>query len=128
MPELYELFRALSDPTRLAIFELLRTCSQDVVIDEDGQCYCAGSASVGEVCCQMPVAQSTVSHHLRELRRAGLVCSERRGRTIMCRIVPEALARLRDFADSPRPAMESRPLGGVPAPSTVSTNGKEDHR
>ena len=40
------------------------------------------------------VSQPTVSHHLKVLRRAGLVVSEKRGRWVYYRTVPERLAAL----------------------------------
>jgi ArsR family transcriptional regulator len=99
VPDLHDVFRALSDPTRLAIFQLLRNCATEVIIDEEGRCRRAGAASVGEVCCQVDVAASTVSHHLKELRQAGLIRAERRGRTIYCSVIPEALEPIRAFLD-----------------------------
>ncbi len=44
----------------------------------------------------MDLAPSTVSHHLKELRQAGLVQMERKGRQVECWIEPgvvDALAR-----------------------------------
>ncbi len=66
-PDLEEtaaLFKALSDETRLAILRQLR---------EQGEvCACDLVA-----CCEL--AQPTVSHHLKVLRRAGLVKAAKRG-------------------------------------------------
>lgn len=112
MTGLHEVFRALSDPTRLAIFQLLRCCPQDVAIDEEGQCYKKTGASVGEVCCQVNVAQSTVSHHLKELRQAGLIRTERKGRTVFCEVNPAALERIRAFAEAAPPFAEASALLG----------------
>ena len=58
------LLQAAADPTRLAILRLLAT--------EDCICACEFTS-----CCE--VSQPTVSHHLRVLRAAGWVTSERRG-------------------------------------------------
>ena len=66
-PELEEaarLFRALADETRLCILRQLR---------EQGEVY----ACDFRACCRL--AQPTVSHHLKVLRRAGLVRAEKRG-------------------------------------------------
>jgi DNA-binding transcriptional ArsR family regulator len=46
------------------------------------------------------VAQSTVSHHLRILREAGIVTSERRGQWIFYRLSPDASDRLGAIARS----------------------------
>ena len=51
------------------------------------------------------VAQSTVSHHLRKLREAGLIESERRGSWVHYRAVPGGLAGLRTVVD-----LESQPV------------------
>ena len=98
MDELVAIFRALSDPTRLRIFEFLRQCSREVELNEAGECRPAG-ACVGDVCCRIDLASSTISHHLKELRHAGLITTERRGRWIYCHVSEAALARLRQFLD-----------------------------
>jgi ArsR family transcriptional regulator len=52
-------------------------------------CVCDFTAAFG-------LSQPTVSHHLRILRDAGLVESERRGTWAYYRLVPEAIDGLRD--------------------------------
>ena len=94
-------FKALGDPTRLRIFQTLRCCQHAVEIDESGQCRPNGSLSVGEVCCRLEQSMSTVSHHLKELRLAGLIRMEKRGRWIYCSVDPDALQRVRAFLDEP---------------------------
>ena len=94
-------FRALGDPTRLQIFEFLRCCDREVEIDEAGRCRPSGALSVGEVCCQFDQSLSTISHHLRELRLAGLIRTEKRGRWIYCSINPAGLELIREFLDHP---------------------------
>ena len=95
------IFKALGDPTRLQIFEFLRCCDREVEIDEAGDCRPAGSLSVGEVCCRLDQAMSTVSHHLKELRLAGLIRTEKRGRWIYCSVNPASLELVREFLDCP---------------------------
>lgn len=63
-------FRALSDPTRRKILELLAR----------------GDKSAGEIAEKFPVAFASVSHHLGVLRSAGLVATERQGQTIIYRL------------------------------------------
>lgn len=77
--ELAARFRALGDPARVAL--LNRLAGADAV------CVCDLVADSG-------LAQPTVSHHLKKLRDAGLVTSERRGTWAYYRLVPEAVAEL----------------------------------
>lgn len=79
---------ALADPTRLAIVRQL-AAQQDV-------CACDFTS-----CCD--VGQPTVSHHLRILREAGIVESERRGNWIFYRLLPDAAERLAGIARSVTP-------------------------
>ena len=72
------LLQAAADPTRLAILRQLS--------GQDAICACEFTS-----CCD--VAQPTVSHHLRVLREAGWVTSERRGSWVYYSLVPEAVAR-----------------------------------
>jgi len=81
-PEI-RLLGALADPTRLAIVRQLAA---------DGEtCACDFTA-----CCD--VGQPTVSHHLRVLREAGAVTSERRGNWIFYRLAPATAERLAAIA------------------------------
>lgn len=68
--ELAEIFKALSDPTRLRLVKLLSECSP-------GECQEA--LCVNALADRLGVTQSAVSQHLRVLRHAGLVNGERRG-------------------------------------------------
>lgn len=103
------MFKALGDPTRLAIFNALRCCAGancGVEVDDEGQVRPAGSLSVGEVCCRIGGSNSTISHHLKELRLAGLIRMEKRGRWIYCTVNPEALDRIRQFAQEENEACQ----------------------
>jgi ArsR family transcriptional regulator len=78
--ELAARFRALADPTRVAIVNRL--------------------AAAPEVCvCDLTeafdVSQPTISHHLRILREAGIVNVDRRGTWAYYRLVPETIEGLR---------------------------------
>ena len=68
--ELAEIFKALSDPTRLRLVKLLSECLP-------GECRRA--LCVNALAHRVGVTQSAVSQHLRVLRQAGLVQGERRG-------------------------------------------------
>lgn len=79
--ELARAFKALSDPTRVAIVNRLSAAPE--------VCVCDLTAA-------FDLSQPTVSHHLRILREAGLVEAEGRGTWAYYKLVPEAVARLRD--------------------------------
>ena len=64
------LFRALADPTRRRILELLAE----------------GDRTAGEIAEQFPIAFASVSHHLGVLKAAGLVAAEREGQFIRYRL------------------------------------------
>ena len=95
MDDLSEVFKALGDPSRLKVFEFLRSCCCAVAIDEaTGEVRPSGGVPVGDVCCAVPIAPATVSQHLKQLRRAGLIVTERQGKYIRCGVDPRALAKL----------------------------------
>lgn len=73
------LLQALADPTRLTIVRELA--------GQAGVCACDFTS-----CCD--VSQPTISHHLKVLREAGVIESERQGTSIVYRLRPEAAARL----------------------------------
>src|SRR5436190_14289734 len=100
--------RALGDPTRLHIVELLSgCCCGTAAIRSDGG---VEGPTAGEVCCHITGAEritSTISHHLKELRLAGLITVERRGKHMLCgvnRKAVEALAAYLAVDDSARSA------------------------
>lgn len=61
-----ETFKALSDPTRRAVLELLRN----------------GAQTAGDIGTHFDMTGATVSHHLSVLREAGLINDDRRGKYI----------------------------------------------
>ena len=61
-----ETFKALSDPTRRAVLELLRN----------------GAQTAGDIGAHFDMTGATVSHHLAVLKEAGLVTDDRQGKYI----------------------------------------------
>jgi ArsR family transcriptional regulator, arsenate/arsenite/antimonite-responsive transcriptional repressor len=94
------MFKALGDPTRLRIFEFLRGCCCPVAVEESGEVRPVTGPTVGEVCCTVMGTErisSTLSHHLKELRHAGLINMERRGKNMICGVNQEAAAELAHY-------------------------------
>jgi ArsR family transcriptional regulator len=90
-------FAALSNPQRLRMFiRLASTCCAS----EEASGRAEGCCSATEVGAGLALATSTASHHLKELRRAGLMHVERHGRRIDCWASREALQRLASFLGS----------------------------
>ncbi len=61
--------KALADPVRVKLMSLLLTSS-------------SGAETTGDLAASVGLAQSTVSHHLGQLRDAGFIESERRGMSV----------------------------------------------
>ena len=92
--ELAAAFAALSNPQRLRMFiRLAASCCAP----EGGSGRSGGCCSATEVGAGLELATSTASHHLKELRRAGLMHVERHGRRIDCWASQETLQRLASF-------------------------------
>jgi ArsR family transcriptional regulator len=77
------LLQAVADPMRLSILRQLSA--------QGPVCACDFTDCCG-------IGQPTVSHHLRVLRTAGWVTSERQGTWIYYSLRPEAVARFRELA------------------------------
>jgi ArsR family transcriptional regulator, arsenate/arsenite/antimonite-responsive transcriptional repressor len=78
--ELAELARALGHPARVKILRLLA---------RRGQCAC------GDLVRELPLAQSTVSQHLKILREAGLVRGELEGPRVCYCLSARTLRRVK---------------------------------
>jgi|SRR5579862_6611328 len=101
--EVAAMFKALGDPTRLRIFTFLRSCEGPVAVGEEGEVRPVCGPTVGEVCCQVTGAEkisSTISFHLKELRNAGLISVERRGKNMVCAVNPAAVEVLKAYLEA----------------------------
>ncbi len=75
-----EVAKALGDPIRLQLVDVLRRH--------------AGKVCVCELVPLFDISQSTLSHHLKKLRDAGIVDSERQGLWAYYYVIPDALREL----------------------------------
>jgi DNA-binding transcriptional ArsR family regulator len=76
-----EVFRALADPTRRAVFERLATGPRNATELREG----------------FAISQPAMSQHLKTLREAGLIREARAGRHVNYAVDPEGLAPLRGW-------------------------------
>ncbi|MFE9613077.1 ArsR/SmtB family transcription factor [Streptomyces sp. NPDC006012] len=98
--ELAKVFKALGDPVRLRLLSMI------------------ASQAGGEICvCDLTPAfdlsQPTISHHLKLLRQAGLIDSERRGTWVYYRLVPEMTDRLAGILTRPAGRPLDDPAGAA---------------
>lgn len=80
--EMAALARALGHPARIAIMDYLASVDA---------CIC------GDIVDELPLAQSTVSQHLKELRNAGLIQGTIEGNAICYCINEETLQKFKDY-------------------------------
>lgn len=78
---LVPMFKALGDPVRLRLVSLIASHS-------------GGEACVCDISATIDLSQPTISHHLKVLRSAGLLGSQRRGTWVYYRVIPAALQQL----------------------------------
>jgi ArsR family transcriptional regulator len=83
-----QVFKALGDPVRLRLVSLIGARQGDEV------CVCDLTAA-------FDLTQPTISHHLKVLREAGIIDSERRGTWVYYRLVPAALKRMAALLTEP---------------------------
>ncbi|MEV7088813.1 metalloregulator ArsR/SmtB family transcription factor [Streptomyces sp. NPDC093085] len=79
--ELARVFKALGDPVRLRLLSMIAS--------RDG-----GEVCVCDLTPAFDLSQPTISHHLKLLKQAGLIGSERRGTWVYYRLLPETTDRL----------------------------------
>ncbi|MGY1456706.1 ArsR/SmtB family transcription factor [Streptomyces sp. SS8] len=79
------MFKALGDPVRLRLFS--------AVASHPGEEACVCDIS------DVGVSQPTVSHHLKKLREAGLLTSERRGTWVYYKVAPPVVAAMSAMLD-----------------------------
>ena len=79
--EVVRKLKALADPVRLRLFSLVAS-------------HAGGEACVCDISAGLNIKQPTISHHLKVLREAGLLTSERRASWVYYSVTPDALQSL----------------------------------
>ena len=97
--DLAQIFSALGGETRVQLLLALQTkaltCPDPANCDLSERC-----CDVSELAQATRLAMSTISYHLKELRRASLIQTHRRGKHIFCSINAETAAQLAQFFES----------------------------
>lgn len=110
-------FAALSDPTRRMI---VRRLSE-------------GEATVLELAEPFDISLPAISRHLKVLEQAGLISRRRDGRRRPCRLRPEPLVEIVEWAEHTRAAWEQRldrldaHLRGTPSPRPSPSSPESEH-
>lgn len=95
-----EVFKALSDPTRLKLVKMLNGASEEITLDNCTPETCTGRGGplcVNAMTNKLGVSQSAVSQHLRVLRQAGIVKGVRKGAFVHYSIDIENFKKLRSL-------------------------------
>jgi ArsR family transcriptional regulator len=103
--ELAAAFKALGDPVRLRLLSLIAA-------------HEGGEACVCDISGAFELSQPTISHHLKVLRQAGLVSSERRATWVYYRVNPQVIGLLANVlvpADAPLPSICTPDESDLPA-------------
>ncbi|KXP01899.1 winged helix-turn-helix transcriptional regulator [Tsukamurella tyrosinosolvens] len=95
--DLAAVFKALADPIRLRLFSLIAS-------------HEGGEACVCDISPAVDVSQPTISHHLKVLKAAGLLESERRASWVYYRVIPDVLSSLAGILQSGEPASTASSL------------------
>ncbi|WP_182908802.1 helix-turn-helix transcriptional regulator [Microbispora sp. H13382] len=90
--ELAPLFKAIADPVRLRLLSLIA-------------CHEGGETCVCDLTAAFDLTPPTISHHLKVLKQAGLIDSERRGTWVYYWINPAVLARMSALIGPASPAL-----------------------
>ncbi|MBA4699613.1 MAG: winged helix-turn-helix transcriptional regulator [Ruminococcus sp.] len=95
-----EIFKALSNETRLNIIEWLKEPEKNFPPQGEHFDYSIdlkGGVCVGSICDKAGISQSTISHYLDILQKADLLLAERHGKWTYYRRNEETLAEMAEY-------------------------------
>ncbi len=97
--KLKDIFSSLSDNNRLRLLNQLREkaleCEDPETCDLSQKC-----CNVTELAEDLEITKASVSHHLKELKRSGLIETKKEGRYVYCSLNQEMFRRLTSFFSS----------------------------
>ena len=106
LTEMAQIFSLLASERRIQLIEILKAkafdCRNPATCDLSERC-----CNVGELAEELGIAVSTTSYHIRELRLAGLIQTQRRGKHVYCTINRDTIAHVAHFFDSLTPQAQT---------------------
>jgi ArsR family transcriptional regulator, arsenate/arsenite/antimonite-responsive transcriptional repressor len=92
------LFKSLSDENRLKIIQMVRKGDLKCLLNKN--CGCEDRTCIKDLSKHLKIGLPTVSHHIKELTRSGIIKTEKKGRWSYLQINPKYLSNLNNFLNT----------------------------